>query len=511
MRLADLRLRQANEPRPQRVPPLVSRSFVVTAQEAAIVQTLQAYHRAATSSVLPPDLLSLSKPSCLPMDLGAATPHAQGPSRLSCSFVNPGVATPPVVTMPNSPHRGPPTHHHPPTGPGAAAFPMPNSPHRGPPNHHHPTGPGVAVFPSFTMPPSPSRLVPSLPVATQLTPANASVAPSAPHYPLLFYVIKGAQPALLSGSRLEKAVNDTGGSLVCVQNSRMNAAEFFLTSPSGEQIYFLGNRMNNFIVLRGFYSHTAAGSTFTTNPNSKQYLIVDGAAEVNVVGEQDEPATRLTATPLNGTRIAGAADSPLTPIRAGHLSIVFQSTNLRPRQLPTAVANVVKAIRPWRVALLRSLSPPPQRPSKPSCPFVDPVAATSLQYGPPDQSSLSLPSVPLVGPVAVTPLPCPPQPTISDTFTLTAQPSTDETANPHTATSSNLGCSSDGGVFTATSSTFTLTVLTSADNTARPHIATSSNLGCSSDGGVFTATSSNLGCTSGGGVFDSLLSAKTDF
>ena len=141
------------------------------------------------------------------------------------------------------------------------------------------------------------------------------------------------------------------------QNSRLDAAEMVVTLPSGETVYCLGLRLHNFIVLRGSFTEEKGKRTFTSDPEAKQYLILDGAADVNVVGEDYEAMLRLDSCPLEDKRLSGAADSPLTPIRAGTMRLVFSTTHKRPGLLPKHVVQMVMAHRSWTVAMVTARDP----------------------------------------------------------------------------------------------------------------------------------------------------------
>ena len=81
---------------------------------------------------------------------------------------------------------------------------------------------------------------------------------------------------------------------------------------------------------------------------------LDGAADVNVVGEENKPTLALNPSPLDATRLSGAADTPLMPIRAGSLQLVFLATHKRPGTLPKRAIQMMKSHRSWTVAMVTS-------------------------------------------------------------------------------------------------------------------------------------------------------------
>ena len=97
-----------------------------------------------------------------------------------------------------------------------------------------------------------------------LAAANSASAASSLPCSLHFYVVKGKQPPLISTKQLEDSVESTGMNFVFTQNSRLDAAEIFVTMPDGGVVYCLGRRFNNFIVLRGTWFGSGINRAFST-------------------------------------------------------------------------------------------------------------------------------------------------------------------------------------------------------------------------------------------------------
>ena len=71
--------------------------------------------------------------------------------------------------------------------------------------------------------------------------------------------------------------------LGAVSNSDLDAQSYTLRLPNGTPVRFLGHRVGLYIVLRG--DKTPRG--FVVTPRGRQYMIVDGGAQVNVIGQDN--------------------------------------------------------------------------------------------------------------------------------------------------------------------------------------------------------------------------------
>jgi hypothetical protein len=81
--------------------------------------------------------------------------------------------------------------------------------------------------------------------------------------------------------------------------------------------------MGSFFIIR---VDVLPGSRVVTCSSGKLYLIIDSAAQVNVIGEQERLAFGLAPAPTGNTTLFGAGGNQLHIVGGGRLSLVFHSS-----------------------------------------------------------------------------------------------------------------------------------------------------------------------------------------
>jgi hypothetical protein len=148
------------------------------------------------------------------------------------------------------------------------------------------------------------------------------------------------------------------------------------------KIQTMAARLGAYWVIRG-HSHKGV---FTTDSRGSQYLIVDNAAEMNVVGKKDSALLTLRPVPLAPTILLGVGESRLVPLSAGALDIVFVATLERPGRLPKTVVQIIRSHHAWRVAMVMrgSLNARcPALPAEPTGTARDDRGQPRPRFGPP--------------------------------------------------------------------------------------------------------------------------------
>jgi hypothetical protein len=118
--------------------------------------------------------------------------------------------------------------------------------------------------------------------------------------------------------------------LVRSLDSDQDAALMTITLPNKKQITLVARRLGAYSITRG----NANNGVFRTHSRGAEYLIVDNAAETNVVGVKNSKTLTLAPTSLPPIQLLGPGESRLSPISAGRLDVVFVATQERPAHSP---------------------------------------------------------------------------------------------------------------------------------------------------------------------------------
>jgi len=161
-------------------------------------------------------------------------------------------------------------------------------------------------------------------------------------------VVKGRQPALISPGALMRQARDRGYNMTMVDNSDLDHATFTITMPDGAVFRSLACRLGLYTVLRGDKSPRG----FVINPRGPPYMIVDGGAELHVIGEDHLDGLGVVPVPLHPLSLFAAGDLQLEPVGSGKLDIIFVDSDEVPQTIPRCVAQVVRGHRPWTVMML---------------------------------------------------------------------------------------------------------------------------------------------------------------
>ena len=98
--------------------------------------------------------------------------------------------------------------------------------------------------------------------------------------------------------------------------------------------------MGAFFVLRG---NVVSGNRFVTNSNGRSYLIVDTAAQVNLIGAIERDQIGMSPAPVASAKLFGTGGHEVAVVGGGKLSIVFVSSSELPAQLSKRVCQVVES------------------------------------------------------------------------------------------------------------------------------------------------------------------------